>query len=249
MKMLRLSPVRVITSALLTGFVVVGILAIIGAVITLWSLPCYAATESEALNSDWSGYNMKDVKRILHEDITEESLMTLEQKQDSLICDMRGFYEHFNEQAVGIKYEALCAISALETGYFRSDVCKRLNNVGGITSSSGYASYATIEDGIEAFSNLLLKEYLDLEGCYYEGKTIIDVSKHYNRTVHWINLYVKIRLDMEHRSGYSHEEALQLLQEEQEPEPEAIKLPCINPVSIDDVHMNMFALDERMCII
>ena len=38
-------------------------------------------------------------------------------------------------------------------------------------------------------------------------------------------------------------------EEREKPELEVIKLPCINPVSIESVHKDMFAVNERMYIV
>ena len=113
---------------------------------------------------------------------------------------MKDFYEEFNKNSDKIKYEALTAISALETGYFSSEVCNYYNNVGGMRNSKGYFTYASKEEGIEDLSDLLIEEYLNEEGSYYEGTTIVDIGKHFNPSVHWVNMYVKVRLDMEERA-------------------------------------------------
>lgn len=158
-----------------------------------------ACTYEEVLNSDWGNYLISKVEEILSEDISVESLLAPNQKESMLIGDMRNFYSDFDKVSEGIKYEALCAISALETGHFSSSLCREFNNVGGLTTSSGYAHYPTKEDGIQAMADLLSNEYLSEDGRYFEGKTILDVSKHYNQSVHFVNLYVKIRIDMENR--------------------------------------------------
>lgn len=158
-----------------------------------------ALTYDEAMGLDWGGYDILEVERILSEDITEPSVLSEEQKEACLIGDMRCFYKDFDKVSGGIKYEALTAISALETGHFKSELAKEYNNVGGMRGSNGYFQYDTKQDGIEALSNLLTNHYLNPEGCYYEGNTILDVSKNYNQSTHWVQLYVKIRLDMERR--------------------------------------------------
>ena len=158
-----------------------------------------ALTYDEAMSLDWGNYDILGVERILAEDITEPSVLSEEQKEACLIGDMRCFYKDFDKVSGGIKYEALTAISALETGHFKSELAKEYNNVGGMRGSNGYFQYDTKQDGIEALSDLLTKHYLNPEGCYYEGNTILDVSKHYNQSTHWIQLYVMIRLDMERR--------------------------------------------------
>lgn len=159
----------------------------------------YACTYEEVLNSDWGNYPISKVKEILEEDISEESALAPNQKESMLIGDMRNFYSEFDKVSSGIKYEALCAISALETGHFSSGLCQKYNNVGGMRGKDGYLVYDTREQGIQALSQLLSKQYLDQDGSYYCGKTIIDVSKHYNPSVHFVNLYIKIRIDMENR--------------------------------------------------
>lgn len=158
-----------------------------------------ACTYEEAINSDWGNYPISKVKEILEEDISEESALAPNQKENMLIGDMRNFYSEFDKASSGIKYEALCAISALETGHFSSGLCQKYNNVGGMRGKYGYNIYDTKEQGIQALSQLLSEQYLNSDGSYYCGKTIIDVSKHYNPSVHFVNLYVKIRIDMENR--------------------------------------------------
>lgn len=160
----------------------------------------YSCTYEEALNSDWTGYDLNDVIRILNEDVTVPTELTPEQREACLIGEMRDFHEEFNKNSDKIKYEALTAISALETGYFSSEVCNYYNNVGGMRNSNGYSTYSSKEEGIEALSDLLIEEYLNEEGSYYEGTTIVDIGKHYNPSVHWVNMYVKVRLDMEERA-------------------------------------------------
>lgn len=158
-----------------------------------------ALTYDEAMNLDWGNYDISGVERILTEDMTQPSVLSEEQKEVCLIGDMRCFYKDFDKVSEGIKYEALTAISALETGHFKSELVKEYNNVGGMRGSNGYFQYDTKQDGIEALSVLLTNHYLNPEGCYYEGTTVLDVSKHYNQSTHWVQLYVKIRLDMERR--------------------------------------------------
>lgn len=158
-----------------------------------------ACTYEEALNSDWGNYPISRVKEILQEDISVESSLAPNQKENMLIGDMRNFYSEFDKSSSGIKYEALCAISALETGHFSSDLCKRYNNVGGMRGKDGYAVFATKEKGIEALAELLSQQYLNNSGDYYNGTTILDVAQRYNPSLHFVTLYVKIRIDMENR--------------------------------------------------
>ncbi len=158
-----------------------------------------ACTYEEALNSDWGNYPISRVKEILQEDISVESALAPNQKENMLIGDMRNFYSEFDKSSSGIKYEALCAISALETGHFSSGLCQKYNNVGGMRGKNGYLVYNTKEQGIRALSQLLSEQYLSSDGSYYNGKTIIGISQRYNPSVHFVNLYVKIRIDMENR--------------------------------------------------
>lgn len=177
-------------------------LLIIGAILVVFMIvsdKSDALTYDEAVNLDWGDYDISRVEIILAEDMTQISVLSEEQKEACLIGDMRCFYKDFDKVSGGIKYEALTAISALETGHFKSELAKEYNNVGGMRGSNGYFQYDTKQDGIEALSDLLTKHYLNPEGCYYEGNTILDVSKHYNQSTHWVQLYVKIRLDMERR--------------------------------------------------
>ena len=183
-------------SKILHPLLIVGVILIVFMIV---SDEGNALTYDEAVNLDWGNYDISGVERILKEDMTQPSSLSEEQKEACLIGDMRGFYKDFDKVSEGIKYEALTAISALETGHFKSDLAKYGNNVGGLRGRNGYFHYDTKQEGIEAFSNLLTEHYLNPNGCYYEGVTILDVSKHYNQSTHWVQLYVKIRLDMERR--------------------------------------------------
>lgn len=158
-----------------------------------------ACTYEEAISADYSGYNLQDVERILNEDITVPSNLSDEQKSACLIGDMKDFTEEFDKRCGSIKFEALAAISAAETGYFTSEVSALYNNVGGMMVGDEYLSYNSKVDGIQALSDLLNNHYIDPDGVYFEGKTILDIGKNYNPRVHWVNLYVKVRLDMEKR--------------------------------------------------
>lgn len=171
----------------------------VGLLICIYTDRMYACTYEEALDGDWSGYNYMDVVRILNEDMTVPSKLTEDEKKGCLIAPMSDFYKEFDKRAKGIKYEALAAISALETGYFTSEVSKSYNNVGGLMNSDGYFTYKDKEEGIKALSDLLVKGYLKKDGKYYSGKSILEVGRHYNPSAHWVQMYVKVRLDMEER--------------------------------------------------
>lgn len=77
----------------------------------------------------------------------------------------------------GIEPEFLAAIMCHETGYGTSNLCRNNNNPGGTkgvgnagTSDSGFASYKTIEDGVEAMAK-------NLAGyTKYEGVTSVDID-------------------------------------------------------------------------
>lgn len=158
-----------------------------------------ACTYDEVLNYDWGNYPISRVKEILQEDISVESALAPNQKENMLIGDMSNFYSEFDKVSSGVKYEALCAISALETGHFSSNLCKSYNNVGGMRGKDGYVIFDTKEQGIEALAELLSQQYLNNSGHYYNGTTILDVAQRYNPSLHFVTLYIKIRIDMENR--------------------------------------------------
>lgn len=60
------------------------------------------------------------------------------------------------EQAV-----LVVAISAHETGWWKSDLFKNSNNFGGLCGSKGFYSYDTFEEGLEAMVNLLQNNYFE----------------------------------------------------------------------------------------
>lgn len=172
-----------------------------GILVCIFTHRLYACTYEEALNADYMGYNPVDVARILQEDITQPSNLSDTQKEAILLYPMSEYCQIFDDASQGVKYEVLTAISALETGYFTSDVVQAYNNVGGMIEGEGYMSFPDIAEGIKAYARLLTEDYLNSDGRYYEGTTIVDVGEHYNPSVEWVSRYVKIRLDMERRAS------------------------------------------------
>lgn len=172
---------------------------IIGLAVIFATVKVNGATYEEVMASDFSGYNRNDVVRILNEDMSQPTKLASNQRRACLISPMRAYSEDFYKVADGIKYEALVAISAMETGHFKSAVATYHNNVGGMRGADGYMSFNSKEDGIDALADLLIEDYLDTSGYYFAGTTIVDVGQHYNQSVHWVNMYVKVRLDMERR--------------------------------------------------
>ena len=84
------------------------------------------------------------------------------------------------EEQSGINAKLLIAISALESGWGTSELAKTNNNLFGWTSSSGYASFNTVEECITYVAWFLKNEYLSPGGQYFEGYGVDNINVHYN---------------------------------------------------------------------
>lgn len=99
-----------------------------------------------------------------------------------LLYDLKDLADAFveAEQKTGVNAVWLSAIAALESGWGRSELAQEKHNLFGWTNGTGYAEFDSAESCIFSVSYSLMTNYLSDDGCYYIGKEIEDVAKHYN---------------------------------------------------------------------
>lgn len=141
-----------------------------------------------------TGWPPYDVQLVLRERFIGFSNLTSVQAQNVLRDEMRLYSDDFMQCRV--KFECIASIAAAETGHFEF---MYQNNVGGITNSTGYLDFTTVEEGIQALDTLLWEEYILETGRYHAGITVQDVAQHYNTNFEWLVLYVDVRLSLQQR--------------------------------------------------
>ena len=87
------------------------------------------------------------------------------------------------EQKFGINGLYLMGLACLESSYGNSNFAKNRNNIFGwnaVDSNPGKASYFTSKNECVMFvAEKLSYNYLNENGCYFEGYTAKDIDKHY----------------------------------------------------------------------
>lgn len=98
----------------------------------------------------------------------------------------------------GEKYDVnpvvLSALAAAESGWGRSYLADKYNNIFGWKNNDGiYAKFSSKEECIEYVARSIRTMYLNESGIYYSGGTLIsDVSKNYNNNQEWVFLVEEI---------------------------------------------------------
>lgn len=77
----------------------------------------------------------------------------------ALVGYERYFYEECEK--IGLPFDMALAITLHESAYGTSNLAMTQNNFGGIRSGDGWASFATVEEGIDFYLNLLKTSYFD----------------------------------------------------------------------------------------
>lgn len=167
---------------------------VVGLLLAATQLPAYASTDTAYQLSQMTGRSAEDIQIVLNESFLTANTVSPYTAKNALLGEMREYSDDF--LSCEVKFQCVATIAAMETGHFKHTY---QNNVGGITDSTGYKSYETLEEGIEALDNLLYHQYLSEDGRYYSGVTVLDVATYYNTNIHWLALYVDVRLSMEER--------------------------------------------------
>ncbi len=93
------------------------------------------------------------------------------------------------EQKYGVNALFLIAICQMESANGTSSLAIRKNNLAGLKTSGGFASFSDYGDCIDYLAAMLAEKYLDPQGVFYHGSTIKGVSITYcNGSSHWQNV-------------------------------------------------------------
>lgn len=133
------------------------------------------------------------------------SNLTSEELERGLLHDLKLYAPVFiqAEKETGINAVFLASISALESGWARSNVSKTNNNLFGWTSSKGYKSFNSKDECILYVAGRIKELYLTEGGAYFNGYEIEDVNIKYNGSEHWesnvksIMKQIKMRIEEE----------------------------------------------------
>ncbi len=98
------------------------------------------------------------------------------------------------EAEYGVNACFLASIAAVESDWGTSNLAKEKNNLFGWRLSNGeYMSFDSTDECIDHVAKYLAENYLDPEGCYYNGDTVADVAVNYcDGNEEWINLVEEI---------------------------------------------------------
>lgn len=100
------------------------------------------------------------------------------------------------EQKFGVNGLYLMGLACLESSYGNSNFAKNRNNIFGwnaVDSNPGKASYFTSKSECVMFvAEKLSYNYLNENGCYFEGYTAKDIDKHYCTDKQHANKIIKI---------------------------------------------------------
>lgn len=132
-------------------------------------------------------------------DLRTKSNMSIEEYQEML--ENTALYEiaeslYNAEQKFGVNGLYLMGLACLESSYGNSNFAKNRNNIFGwnaVDSNPGKASYFTSKNECVMFvAEKLSYNYLNENGCYFEGYTAKDIDKHYCTDKQHANKIIKI---------------------------------------------------------
>ena len=115
------------------------------------------------------------------------SNLTSEELEKGLLHDLKQYAPVFiqAEQETGINAIFLASVSALESGWARSNVTKKNNNIFGWTSSKGYKTFNSVEECILEVAGRIKALYLTEGGTYFNGYEVEDINVRYNGRKEW----------------------------------------------------------------
>lgn len=97
------------------------------------------------------------------------------------------------ESTYGVDARFLAAVAALESGWGKSELARKKNNLFGWRGADGYMAFDSPEDCIDHVAGYLAAEYLSPEGLYYNGLTVEDVAISYcGGNADWVKMVEEI---------------------------------------------------------
>lgn len=149
-----------------------------------------------------SEVNREAVKNYIVDNETDlriKSNVSIEEYQQML--GNTGLYEiaeslHNAEQEFGVNGLYLMGLACLESSYGNSNFARNRNNIFGwnaVDSNPGKANYFISKSECVIFvAEKLSNNYLNENGCYFEGYTAKDIDKHYCTDKQHANKIIKI---------------------------------------------------------
>lgn len=124
------------------------------------------------------------------ENVLTPSNLTASELKSRLAYNLIPYAELFvrAEKEYGVNAVFLASVSALESGWGKSELAKDYNNLFGWSSAndpSGYAKFSSAEECVMYVAKSLKENYLTEGGCYYNGKSVSGVNKRYNGRKSW----------------------------------------------------------------
>lgn len=136
-----------------------------------------------------------------YEGVLIVSNLTSDDLEKGLLHDLKPYAPFFiqAEKDTGINAIFLASVSALESGWARSNVSNTRNNIFGWTSSSGYKYFDSKEECIMFVAGRIKELYLTEEGKYFNGYEVEDINIKYNGSEHWEKTVKSIMTQMQSR--------------------------------------------------
>lgn len=123
-------------------------------------------------------------------DMREMTGFTAEQLERCLSPGMQGLGDDYAkaEAEYGLNALFMISIAELESGFGTSGLAQNKNNLIGLKSYDGWASFDSKEECVDYHGRYLSNNYLDPEGSFHNGSTIRGVSIVYcGESEHWVN--------------------------------------------------------------
>ena len=124
---------------------------------------------------------------VQYEGVLVPSNLTADELRKGLLYELKDYAEEFiqAEKETGINAVFLSSVAALESGWGRSDVATKRNNLFGWTASSGYKVFDSKEECISFVAERIKTLYLSPDGKYFNGYEVHDINIKYNGSQHW----------------------------------------------------------------
>lgn len=134
-------------------------------------------------------------------DVRKSSGITAEELHEAMYYDENDYAPYYieAERRYGVNAIFLYAIAQNESQNGRSTIAKTKNNLFGWTGGNGHMTFNSVEECIYYVAEALQNNYLDPNGRWFEGYSLLDVSRHYNDNDYWRNLTLEIADTMQNR--------------------------------------------------
>jgi beta-N-acetylglucosaminidase len=113
-----------------------------------------------------------------------------------------GYYFKYCEAVDGINAVALMSITAVESGWGKSNLAVNKNNILSWCAYDGSAyssasSFSSMSDCLVKCTPTIAKNYLSTNGKYYNGATLVGMNKNYSSSKNWSSQCANIMADFD----------------------------------------------------